>query len=59
MSKYAIVVIAADGTTDIIGPYGSEKRAAHDADAIRNEDASVAADVYLLDPPSNYKEYFS
>jgi hypothetical protein len=56
-SKYVVVVIAADGATDILGPYTSEKRARHNADAIANDAESVAADVYLLDPPRNYREY--
>lgn len=55
-SRYAIVVIAADGATDIIGPYTSERRAQHNADAIHVL-GEVSADVYLMDPPINYKEY--
>lgn len=58
MSKYAIMVTAADGRTDIIGPYTSDKRAQRHADLIYANGASGAsADVYVMDPPSNYKEY--
>ena len=57
-SRYAVVVIAADGATDILGPYGSEARATHDAGRIRDEARSVAADVYLLDPPRFAPDYY-
>jgi hypothetical protein len=56
-SKYAVVVIGADGATDIIGPYTSEGRARRDADRIATYPEGVAADVYLLDPPRNAGEY--
>lgn len=55
--KYAIMVIGADGRTDIIGPYTSERKATRDADSIRDEEESVSADVYLMDAPAYAKEY--
>lgn len=56
-SKYVVVVIAADGTTDVIGPYGSWGLASRDADAIRNESQGVSAGVHLMAPPSSIKKY--
>lgn len=57
VSYYAVMVIAADGATDIIGPYTSETRACRDADRIRDEAAGVSADTYLMDACRNAREY--
>ena len=56
---YAVVVIGADGATDIIGPCSSESRARKIAESIANEDEGVAADVYMMDSPRNYREYIT
>lgn len=57
--NYAVMVIGADGATDLIGPYTSETRATRDADRIRNEDEGVSADVYLMDQPRFAGDYVS
>ena len=55
----AIMVIGADGSTDLIGPYTSEARATRDADAIRDEAEGVSADVYLMDQPRYARTYIT
>jgi hypothetical protein len=57
MSQYAVVVIGADGATDIIGPFRSEDRARAAAERIDNPDEGVAADTYLMDSPEHASEY--
>jgi hypothetical protein len=57
MSTFAVVVIGADGATDLIGPFRSEPRASAVAASIANFDEGISADVYLMDSPKHASDY--